>query len=197
MTIQRIVNSFFTSCTYILNVGEHSVWLVDCGDVPPILSRIGKKLVAGVLLTHAHFDHIYGLNALLERYPNCLVYTNHAGCEGLLNVRMNLSRYHEMPFVIKYPERVHIINDRESINLTNQIKAKAIFTPGHNPSCITWLVGKNSIFTGDAFIPQVKTVTNLPFGCKNQAHIFEALIKELSSNRTLYPGHYVKDFNHD
>ncbi len=42
--------------------------LVDPGDVWE-----GFKNVSAVLLTHAHFDHIYGLNELLEISPEAKV----------------------------------------------------------------------------------------------------------------------------
>ena len=68
MQVNRLVNSFYTSNTYIISdaVGD-GVWLVDCGDyvsqVKPLLE--GRKVI-GVLLTHTHSDHIYGLVDLLE-----------------------------------------------------------------------------------------------------------------------------------
>ena len=64
MTIHRIVNSVFHSCTYIVyEEWSNDAFIVDCGDVQPIkeyLQRHNLKLAA-VLLTHSHFDHIYGL----------------------------------------------------------------------------------------------------------------------------------------
>lgn len=68
LKVNHIVNSVFTSKTYLLTQeGSPSMWLVDCGDVPPIvdmLSFLGgnSSLLKGVLLTHVHYDHIYGLD---------------------------------------------------------------------------------------------------------------------------------------
>jgi len=70
LKVSHIVNSVFTSRTYILTQeGSRSVWLIDCGDVPPIvdmLSSLGgdSVIIKGVLLTHVHYDHIYGLPRL-------------------------------------------------------------------------------------------------------------------------------------
>lgn len=67
--IHYITNTIFTSKTYILyREGESKVWLVDIGDVEPVVEFLQEKnlSVEGVLLTHAHFDHIYGLEALVE-----------------------------------------------------------------------------------------------------------------------------------
>ena len=72
LKVNHIVNSVFTSKTYILTQeGSSNVWLVDCGDVPPIvdmLSSLGGSLseIKGVLLTHVHYDHIYGLPRLKD-----------------------------------------------------------------------------------------------------------------------------------
>ena len=54
-----------------------------------------------MLLTHAHFDHIYGLLELLERYPDCRIYTNEIGRETLGNAKLNMSLYHETPLTIE------------------------------------------------------------------------------------------------
>ena len=89
MTVSHIVNSVFTSRTYILAHEESLLaWLVDCGDVPPIvdvLSSLGgdSSIIKGVLLTHVHYDHIYGLLRLTERFPSLQIYTNEYGKNAL------------------------------------------------------------------------------------------------------------------
>lgn len=172
-------NSFFNSKTYRL--GDI---VVDPGDVWVF------EGVKDVLLTHAHFDHIYGLNELLRISPLAKVYTNEIGKEMLLDARKNMSFYHETPYVFEYPEAIVIIKDGDEITLSKGFSAKAVFTPGHNPSCITWIIG-NSMFTGDSYIPGIKTVTNLPGGNKTEAKKSESTILSISSDLTIYPGHSV------
>ena len=73
--IKEIVNSIFTSKTYILFCeGEDKAWLVDIGDIEPVVAFLQEKklMVEGVFLTHGHFDHIYGLPSLLEHYSQRL-----------------------------------------------------------------------------------------------------------------------------
>ena len=83
MQVKRLVNSFYTSNTYWIP-GAEGVWLVDCGDyasqVKPLLD--GRK-VLGVLLTHTHSDHIYGLVDLLEDFPDARIFTNDFGILAL------------------------------------------------------------------------------------------------------------------
>ena len=186
MTIHQIVNSVFNSCSYVLTQDKQS-WLVDCGDVDQILPLIDGKL-QGVLLTHAHFDHIYGLNNLESLFPGVPVYTIMAGLNGLMSDKLNFSRYYGEPFIFDSPDNIKLVNDGECISLFDGVEIKAVATPGHSPGCVTWLTD-NAIFTGDSYIPGVKTVANLPHSDKDLALKNEALIRQMVENRSIYPGH--------
>lgn len=190
MTIAYHINSFFNSCTYVIDSSINDVWIVDCGDFEPLLSLIEGKNLNGVLLTHAHFDHIYGLNELLRKHPDTLVYTNESGKEALLDERKNMSLYLETPFVFEYPDNIMVVNDDDVIELSDGLKVKVMATPGHHPSCITYIIG-NAIFTGDSYIPGTKVVTNLPNGNNIQAQDSIEKILLISECRTIYPGHHV------
>ncbi len=193
MLIHNTVNTYFCSCTYVLTVDDFS-WLVDCGDVEPILSLIKGKNLIGVLLTHAHFDHIYGLNELLKLFPNTLVYTNESGKEALLDERKNMSLYHETPFVFECPDNIMVVNDGDVIVLSDELKAKVIATPGHHPSCLSYIVN-DAFFTGDSYIPGTKVVTNLPKGNKKEAEESLDKILQLAKESTVYPGHHIENNN--
>ena len=188
MIIRQVINSVFNSCSYVVTQGHRS-WLVDCGDVDRILPLIDGRL-CGVLLTHTHLDHIYGLNHLLSVFPAVPIYTNLHGQEGLLSDKMNLSRYHEDPFVLDNPDNIRVIEDGAYISICDDVKAHAVFTPGHSPSCVTWVIG-DAVFTGDSFIPGVKTVTIFPHADKALVAQSEALIRDLLEQRTIYPGHSI------
>ena len=96
MQIDRIINSVFTSNTFVLtDEGSQDCWLVDVGDIEPILKAVENRRVKGVFLTHTHYDHIYGINKLVERFPECTIYTSQHGKEGLFSDKLNFSRYHD------------------------------------------------------------------------------------------------------
>lgn len=188
--VKRICNSVFTSCSYMITYGarEGNAWIVDCGDVAPLVKALKGKIPKGVLLTHAHFDHIYGLNNLLRLFPATLVFTNESGSDALLNEKKNLSFYHETPFVFKLPEQIRIVDDGDEVELSKGVTAKVVATPGHHPSCLTYII-EDSIFTGDSYIPGVKVVTNLPKGNKMQAQESVDMIFSLIEGKSIYPGH--------
>lgn len=182
--VKSFCNSLFESRSYLL---ECDTCLVDCGDW-----NEGYSNIQIVLLTHAHFDHIYGLNKVIEMNPDVKIFTNQYGKEMLLDSKKNLSRYHETPFVVSNPENIEIVEDGQEVEFGEGISAKAIFTPGHNPSCITWEIG-DMLFTGDAYIPGIKVVTNLPGSNKKDAEKSLELIMKLAENHVIYPGHQIEE----
>lgn len=194
--VSHIVNTVYASRTYILSQkGCSSIWMVDCGDVPPIvdmLSSLGGSLfdIKGVLLTHAHYDHMYGLTKLTELFPSLCVYTNEIGKKALASDRLNFSKYHEDP--ISYEtDKVLICEDGDEIELFDGVKAVVHYTPGHNPACLTYEVG-GYLFTGDSYIPGIKVVTNLPGGDKALAADSMDKILRLAKGKILCPGHVVE-----
>ena len=92
LSVDYFTNRVFNSRTYILSKdGSDEVWLVDCGDTDRVLERIGGKRVEGVLLTHTHSDHIYGLEALMELFPEVKIITNGYGAKALGSPKLNIS----------------------------------------------------------------------------------------------------------
>ena len=188
LQVDRIVNSIFDSITWLLSETEsNQVWLVDCGDIVPILQKTKGKTVAGVMLTHAHFDHIYGLPELINLFPECKIYTNDAGLIALADARQNMSLYHESPVIVKGKPLI-ICNDGDEIKLFPDVSARIYETPGHHPSCLTFEVG-HYLFTGDAYIPGVKVVTNLPGGNKEKAKASKERIEAMIACHHLCAGH--------
>lgn len=182
-----------TSYTYILPVGnKRECWLVDCGDVEKVIEQGWN--IKGVLLTHAHFDHIYGINKLLEAFPDAIIYTNAEGEKGLQNPKWNFSRYHEdiEDFIISSPQNVRIIEKECILKLDEDLTVEVLFTPGHEPSCLSFIVG-NKLFTSDAYIPGVKTVVTFPRSNKQQAKESENKLKLMEQNGyTILSGHWVE-----
>lgn len=199
--VSHIVNSVFSSRTYIISCDKKTdFWLVDCGDIPPLVDSLsllgnGSFIVKGVLLTHAHYDHMYGLPELKQLFPEIKIYTNEFGKSALANERMNFSRYHEDPINYK-SENVIICDEGSKIELFESVFAKVYYTPGHNPSCLTYEVD-DYLFTGDAFIPGVAVVTTLKGGDKKQAVESVAKIQDLARGKIIFPGHEVTGSSND
>ena len=165
--VQRFINSRFTSNTYILSHPEYdNVWIVDPGDTENIfewMENHSKTSVSGILLTHAHFDHIYGINDVLSRYPDCDVYiANEYGKDALHNAKTNGSKYtEEGPVTIV--GSAQILFFPKELTLWNDVFLQTLNTPGHSEDSICFIVDGN-FFTGDTLIKNIRTVTKLKGG---------------------------------
>lgn len=189
MQVCQIVNSIFTSNTYVLQrEGINWCWLVDVGDIDPILKILsGDMEVKGIFLTHTHYDHLYGINKMVDLYSNCTVYTSEAGKEGLFSDKLNFSKYHDDPILFT-GKNLCILNNNDNIELFPGEFLTVMETPGHDRSCLTYYT-KNKIFTGDAYIPGLKVITTFPRGDKQSAAWSVQLILKVAGGRDLYPGH--------
>lgn len=164
--VVRFINSRFTSNTYVIfSTDSEDIWVVDPGDFTPIkewMQRNSKSGIAGVLITHAHFDHIYGANELYEKYPSTPFYVyNQTSVEILFDSKKNGSKYTEVPFVLNEQAKVNIVSPE--MFLWEDSKIHNYFTPGHSEDSMCILLG-NSLFTGDTLIKDIRTVTKLKGG---------------------------------
>lgn len=194
MQIQEITNSIFNSKTYILSKeGEDKAWIVDIGDVEPVLSYLDNLhlTVEGVFLTHAHFDHIYGLDALVERFPDCKVFVCAYAKDALASEKLNMSKYHGTP--INYNrDNVIVVKDGDSIKIFDEEPEMLFYeTPGHNPGCLTMVLG-DLLFSGDSYIPGIGVTTKLPNSDKEQAKLSLEKIKQLAEGKTVLSGHQIE-----
>ena len=83
---------------------------------------------------------------------------------------------------------VIVCREGDEKELFPNVKARVYETPGHHPSCLTFEV-EDYLFTGDAYIPGVKVVTNLPGGNKEKAKASKERIEVLMSSHQLCAGH--------
>ncbi|MFR9585848.1 MAG: MBL fold metallo-hydrolase [Rikenellaceae bacterium] len=193
ISVHTIVNTVYNSNTFIL-YHDHSdyVWIVDCGDIDPIVEWLGKnhKTVKGVLLTHTHHDHIYGLNDLYDLFPKLEVYTSEHGASGLKNTTSNLSKYTINPFIYK-GDKIMILDNGSELELFSNYTISVYYTSGHDISSLTYKLD-NFLFTGDSYIPNVKVVTSFPLGDREANKESLKLIDSLITSDTIIcAGHTI------
>lgn len=191
--VTRLINSRFNSNTFILSHPEHDgVWVIDPGDTDPVFEWIKthhKTSIIGILLTHAHFDHIYGMNEIVLHYPSCVVYiANEYGLKALRNPKINGSKYtEEGPIVIA--DRANVEYYSDTIQLCDEVKIKTINTPGHSDDSQCLLI-EGMMFTGDTLIKDVRTVTKLKGGSVEKLEESIKIIEALKGKQLkVMPGH--------
>lgn len=191
--VVRFVNSRFASNTYIIAHTEHDdVWAVDPGDTDIVFEWMkahSKHTVTGILLTHAHFDHIYGLNEMLKRFPESIVYiANDYGNDALCDPKVNGSKYtDEGPIVVSDNAKICYYSD--TMQLWDGVTMRTINTPGHSDDSQCLLVD-GMLFTGDTLIKDVRTVTKLKGGSVEKLDKSMKILASLKANSLrVMPGH--------
>jgi len=198
MRVFRRANLILASNTYILSCKNRvGVYVVDPGDSLPILNWLHshKKRLLGIFLTHAHFDHMYGLNDLLTVFPYSYLYVSLKMVDGLFSVKLNTSLYHENPYTLKkcHSKNIRILNEKNWPLLWGYTDLFILKTPGHTNDSISLKID-NYLFTGDALIPGIKVYHRNKMG--NFADVTSSLANiynTFEDNTILLPGH-GKDF---
>jgi len=174
--------------------------VIDPGDSKPIIELLesNSKYLKGILITHSHFDHIYGINDLCEIYPDANIYASIQAKKGLLSAKLNRSYYAEIPFVVR-SNNIITVQNNDNIPIFENMNALVIDTPGHNNDCLTFTINKH-LFTGDALIPGIKIHTKSKFGDKIQARIsIDKIVHSFCPDSLICPGHgdicYLKDID--
>ncbi|MDR0981651.1 MAG: MBL fold metallo-hydrolase [Culturomica sp.] len=169
---------------------SNTAWCIDPGDSRPILDWLADnhKVLCGILVTHAHFDHIYGINDLTNQFPEATIYVSEYGKECLQNAKLNGSLYHEMPFVVRH-NKIEVVNENVSIEMSDNQVMQVWETPGHSRDSLTFYI-EEQVFTGDAFIPGIKTRTVFKGGDKEQAaRSIQKILSRINDSTVIYPGH--------
>ena len=194
--VYTIVNDILQSCTYILTKqDERGAYLVDCGDIEPIISFIEENNLhlEGVLLTHCHYDHIYGLKDLLLKYPDIKVYAGENTFLGLENDDLSMSYlYSDEEYIVDINKEQRVIAKENTIfNVLSEV-VECIPTPGHDVDCMSYVIGR-AIFTGDSYNPKSPVFTKWRNSDADEAIRSERLLKDLINNKHLivYPGHRI------
>lgn len=190
----KIVNSVFNSITYLLiDKANRNLALVDCGDAEPIIefAVLNNLNLTHIFITHTHFDHIYGLNDVLQHFSKAVIYTSANGKLGLYDTRLNLSQYsmEYKPFQLQC-ENVCTLQEGDQIQFADE-KIQVLSTPGHDWSCLSYLVS-SIIFTGDSYIPGINVVATWPKSNKIEAKNSLQKLKNLERlGFSICPGHII------
>ena len=130
------LGDWMTNC-YVLSLGEGGpCWMIDAGfDPQPMLDYITQHRLTPeqVVLTHAHVDHIAGLHAVRQVYPDIPIVIHEAEREFLTDASLNLSIFLTQPIVAPEPTGLLAHGDHLTFgDLTLAVR----HTPGHSPGGI-------------------------------------------------------------
>ncbi|HTL34820.1 MAG TPA: hydroxyacylglutathione hydrolase [Kofleriaceae bacterium] len=114
---------------YLVIEGTYAV-IVDPSEHTPVRSAIAREGVTlkGIWLTHHHWDHVGGVEKLVEEDPSLEVYAHETDAEKIKGV-------------------THRVKDGDTIHC-GPLTAKIVHNPGHTLGAISYWID-DAVFTGD------------------------------------------------
>lgn len=196
MKVHSFIFNNFGECCSVVSDEAGNAAVIDPGfattaeqrELYDYISSAGLKPEC-VILTHAHFDHIYGLKKITEDF-DLPVYLMEEEEEMFRN-NERLCPLFGMPVPETVdPTRFKFVKDGESIE-AGGLKFEVLATPGHTPGgmCLLERTGK-TLFSGDTLFAGSIGRTDSPWGDYDalMKGIFEKLMV-LDGDVRVIPGH--------
>lgn len=191
-TIESYALGMFQTNAYVLTNTENGETIViDPGMDPDVLLKaIASKNVVAILLTHAHLDHIGGLNQVREM-THAPVYIHPVEQEWLTNPDLNGSSRWNLPEPIVCERAEHELSDEQLLELAG-LSIRVLHTPGHSPGSCSFVIGQHC-FGGDVLFAQSIGRTDLLGGDYETLMMsIQDKLFELDDETIVYPGHGPK-----
>ena len=174
------VGQLETNCYVVTDENALVCAVIDPGDESnTILDYIedNKLSCKAILITHAHFDHVSSVNAMLEA-TGAELYM----CEKDLELAKTGASGRFTP-----PENTHFYKDGDEVKVAG-LTFKVMETAGHTPGGVTLICG-DALFTGDTLFRGSCGRTDLPGGDMRAELRSLKRIASLEGDYEVYPGH--------
>ena len=142
---------YFTNSFLLVSGGEAAIIdpAPDAARFAPLLEKENARLTH-ILLTHGHFDHVYGLDSVRAAWPAarlCLFRADAVGTE-------------DRP--VKESPEILWLTDGQTLTV-GQAELTVLHTPGHTPGSCCWLC-EGVLVSGDTLFAGSAGRTDLPGG---------------------------------
>lgn len=183
-----------TNFYYLHREGSADTVAVDPGDHGDQIFRAlseQKLTVRAILLTHAHFDHIWGLKELRER-TGAPVYCPEAEKHLCSDPEDNLSAGYGRPCTV---EPDHWLQDSETVESAG-IRLQMLATPGHTEGSCCYYIddsaagGGHILLSGDTLFQYSVGRTDMATGSMSAlVRSLQEKLAPLPDDTAVYPGH--------
>ncbi len=182
--IQQPLGPVQANCYLVME--NHHALIIDPADTLPNLDEILNQndcTLDAIVLTHAHFDHISGVDKIVNKF-GCDVYLNPNEFDFLLDPDLNSSSAFYMDVTCN-------ANAKPLIEGKNEIagfEVEAIYCPGHSIGS-TVLKIEDCLFTGDVLFQG--SIGRMDLATGSVTSMKQSLKKLVQFNKDykVYPGH--------
>ena len=184
-----ILGPVYTNCYFLKNKETEEAIIIDPADCPEKIelkvSQMNAKPVA-ILLTHGHFDHIWGSKELRE-LSGAPIYALDAEAELLSDSGKNVSAQVGRPYTLEADEW---LKDGQILTIAG-ITLRVIATPGHTAGGASFYVEEGHlVFSGDTLFQESVGRTDFPTGSMSTlVRSVKDKLFLLPEDTEVYPGH--------
>lgn len=184
-----VMGSVQTNCYFLYVENHNKILVVDPADRGEYLYQAFDEKgfdVCGIILTHAHFDHIWGCNKLRE-LSGAKVYAWEEEKDLCESAGLNVSEDVGRPYVVTVDQ---YFKDSETVTIEN-MRFKVIGTPGHTKgSCCYYFEENGILISGDTLFEGSVGRTDLPTGSgKTLQQSLKTKLMCLPEETKVFPGH--------
>lgn len=174
MEIKKLILGRIDNNTYIVSKDKDCIVIDPSMEYKKIIGYIrdNELSVKAILITHAHFDHVYSLYELVQD-TGAPVYMHEDDFELYdFSVKKLRSTKVKIDYPLKGGEALDIMGERIEV----------LHFPGHARGCVCYIIGDN-MFTGDFIFKGCVGRTDLP--TSNQKDMDESLVRFARIERDL------------
>ncbi|MGO4345161.1 MBL fold metallo-hydrolase [Paenibacillus sp. MCAF9] len=169
--------------------GQERGIVIDPGMNPrKLIERLKGVRVEAILLTHAHFDHMGGVDEV-RKLADCPVYIHDLEADWLTDPRKNGSmRWQDVTPPLSTDPAEYALAEGQTLSLLG-LSFRVMHTPGHSPGSVSFLHG-NHLFSGDVLFKMSVGRTDLPGG--RERDLYDSIrlkLYKLNPEVIVYPGH--------
>lgn len=187
MKIENLYPGSMGSNCYVLSNDKNAIVIdpsAQCANIIKYLNENGLTLKY-IILTHAHFDHIFSLDSLREAL-NVPAYIHKEDADSLLDGKKN-AFYTFFQKDKSYRKADMLLSDGDILKLDDE-ELKIISTKGHTNGSICILTG-NALFTGDTIFADSYGRCDLYSGDIKKMRDSIDMLSKMPRTLKIYPGH--------
>ncbi len=191
------LGDFQTNCYLVRPEGSSRCWFVDAGQRPGAMIDAAQRAgltPEAIVLTHAHGDHIAGVDVVRAAWPGTPVWLHRAEADFLGDPMQNLSGlFGAVLAEIRLAPAERLLEGGERLDLDG-VSFEVRHTPGHSPGGITLYQADNAVaLVGDTLFYDSVGRVDFPHSDPEQMRtsLRDQLLSLPNETRVL-PGHMIQ-----